>query len=117
MGKNARIQRRLRRAKAREQSHIRNRVYEFNLMKAQKACYALLNDIFDDVDDNFVDDNFDDIDKMNRKLIETYDEPTSKISDDTIKSLVDQDCNHKSNKSNTCLFSFDDGTHLFDFSI
>lgn len=112
MGKNARLQRRLRLAKAREQSHIRNRVYEFNLMKAQKACYALLNDIFDDVDDNI-----DDIDKMNRKLIETNDEPTSKISDDTIKSLVDQDCNHKSNTSNTCLFSFDDGTHRFNFSI
>jgi hypothetical protein len=111
MGKNARIQRRLRRAKAREQSHIRNRVYEFNLMKAQKACYALLNDIFDD-DDNFED--IEDIDKLNRKLMETNDEPISKISDDTIKLFADHDCNHK---SNTCLFSFDDGEHQFNFSI
>lgn len=104
MGHIANRKRRTRRVNERECSHVRNRRIEFERMENEKICFDLLNDMFNE-------DN-DDIQKMNNKLVEPTDElsfNTSKISND--KSLTRPECD-----SSRFVFTYKDDTHNFDFS-
>ena len=109
MGHIGNRKRRIRLAKERERSHIRNRGYEFERMKEEQTCYDLLNDMFDDVIDDVVDEN----QKMNDKLVDSINEftfNTSKIPDESVTISI---CSPISSQFD---FSYKDDTHNIDFT-